>query len=177
MTAASGPVSLPQKYLKDTLANCAAVRTWLGVATVQLALARMYDDALPPPASGDSHTLAELTTYRPFIMVWTEPEGGYRFEMDASGSQTEFHDSGQLWAEFEQDVDPLIADDPSEIHVQLRNSLGAMIAAVKLLAGTAGYLTITGGTLNGPYRSHPDERATQGDYIAGLLTVQWEGLG
>ena len=174
--SASGTVSLAQDYARATLADCDAFRTLVGAtgATAQAqALARIYHAALPPPDDGDEHTLAELQGYRPFVIVHTDPNDGYGFEINAVGTQHEFADYGEIWLTFEVDVPSDIAEQPSEIDLWANNTIGGIVDDLKDLAGQNGYLAITHGRLAGYFRSDANEIATQGDYIVWILSLSW----
>ena len=174
MTAPAGSISLSRHYAELTLADCATFRTWVGAGTQAEALAHIYPAALPSPANGaPRYTLTELQTYRPFVIIYVDPEEGCRFDQDAGGEFFEFRDSGQLWLEFEQDVPGGIVDDPAEIDVQVCNTIGQILDDLKALAGQPGYLAITGGALRGYHRSEQDEAETNGHYVAWLLSLRW----
>lgn len=180
-TTPAGPLMLAQDYLRTMLANCTYFRTWQGAAyTVDQAKARIYHDALPAPASGDALTAAELATYRPFVIISTERQQGFRLRHDSSGDGFYFSESGRLCLLFEQAVPSAIAADPSEVEITFKNFLGRVMASndtanpgLAELAGEAGYLAIEEMVLYGPYRSAEDDQVADGDCQLALIEIAW----
>lgn len=166
---------LAQDHLRTMLANAAAVRTWMGAGSVALALARIYHEALPPPSDNKAdYTPAELTTYRPFIILSTDEQDGYRKTAQAMGL---FGAAGRLRIELEQDVPELVAGNPAEVAIRFKNSIGAIIDELVGMVATAGYLSFDQVALTlGPFRATEDETTTQGDWQAAVLEVEWSGL-
>jgi len=174
MTAAAGSLMKAQDHLRTMLANAAAVRTWMGVETVAAALAKIHHEALPPPADDAvEYTLAELATYRPFIIVSTDEENGYRKTAEAMGV---FAAGGTLRVELEQAV-PADKTNPAEIAILFKNSIGAIIDELVGMVDTAGYLAFDQIAMTlGPFRATEDEATTQGDWQAVVLELEWSGL-
>lgn len=167
------PIALAVEHLRQSLANSAAVRAWLGVATSALALARIYRAALPPPASNAAaYTAAEIAAYRPFIIVSTLE--GFASTYDAARG---YRRSGALGLELEQTIESAIAADPGEIVTRFENDLGAIIADLETNSATAGYLDVRSVTLDEViYLADPDKVEQEGDWARAHLRVEWEGL-
>ena len=180
LTAAAGCISLPEEILRASLADCYYFRRWQGAAWSQAeALARIYPDALPPPTA-DGFTLAELTALRPFVLLWTEPQAGFRLHHDSSGSDFFYNHSGKLSLLFEQAVPDAIKDDPAEVDRRFKNEVGLMICSrdgdkpgLCELSGQGGYLAIEELVAYGPFRSAQDDLATDGDTQQFLVEIKW----
>jgi hypothetical protein len=174
LTAAAGSISLAVDYLRTTLADSAAFRTWAGAANQAAALARIYYESLPPPANGNEHTLAELAAYRPYALVWVSPEDGFRKRHISQAASFGYAQSGTMLFRMLQTVDPAIANDPAEISRRFINTIGTIFDEFEDLCGLAGYLAIESMEIDfGPYRGDPDEKTTQGDYIGIDINVSW----
>ena len=165
-------IALAVEHARQSLANSAAVRAWMGVANSSLALARIYRAALPPPTSNAAgYTLAEITAYRPFIIVSTIDFGRKR------DSSIGYESSGTLVLDFEQTVASGIAGDPGEIITQFENDLGAIIDDLCANSDTAGYLQVQDVALHDLIeRTDPDKVTLEGDAIRAILRVEWRGL-
>ena len=164
-TSPAGPISLAESVLRTTLADCTHFRSWVGAANQAQALDRIYLDGLPPPANNaDSHTLSELQALRPFAVIYTEEQRGWRTRQNAAGTRHWFIHSGSLTVRFEQDSPSDALDDPGELDRRFRNTIGQIVSTeddanpgLLELAGTPGYLAITGIEASGPFRSDDDQ--------------------
>lgn len=173
MTTPSDSISTILETLKNSLGDASTFRTWVGASgsdAQEQARKRVYKQALPPPESGPTHTLIELQTYRPFVII-----SFFRFarEQVATSSNFEWENNGELLLHFEQDVPPEIADNHAEIGVQFMNNLGGILDDLCDLAGQGGYLAFTEIDMYEPwYRTHPDEAATEGDAVAAKVMIR-----
>ena len=106
-------IALAEHYLRLMFADGATFRTWTGTASQAAALEHLYRQALPEPGAGAArYTAAELDGYRPFVITYVGVEEGYRFDRAGIGAANEFDDSGTLFCQLEQTVDPgLTAQD------------------------------------------------------------------
>lgn len=172
-TAASGPISLAQNYLRLTIADSAEFKTWIGDATTQAqALARIHDDGLPPPDRGGEYDLAELKKARPYVIVSTD---GFGWKKTAMSTAAEFANNGTLAVTFVQDVDEAIKKNHGEIGRRFQNSIGTIISEMLALAGTAGYLNITEVDISeGWTRTHPSLHEDEGDVVSIDVEFTWE---
>ena len=181
MPSPAGCLSLPQAALETILADCTAFRALTDPAMDQAgALARIYQEGLPKPASGRIHTLAEFTAYRPYAIIWTDPERGFIATGEASSSDgTDFIDAGRLILEIERTATDPAYDEPSSADNLLwRNAVGQIIDDLKRLAGQGGYLCITSIEVEeGTYWNHPSLANTHGVYQGVKLAITWEGAG
>ncbi len=177
----AGCLSLAQAALETTLADCAAFRALTDPAMDQAgALARIYQEGLPRPASGRTHTLAEFTTYRPYAIIWTDPERGFIATAEAASADgTDFLDAGRLILEIERTATDVANDEPSsEDNLTWRNAIGQVIDNLKGLAGQGGYLCITSIELEeGTYWNPPSLAKTHGVFQGVKLAITWEGAG
>lgn len=165
----SGPIAGVQETLRQTLAASAALRTWMGAASVNAALARIYHNALPAPAAGPFHTVAELQTYRPFAIVSTFDSGGWTSRAEASGT---WQDRGILWAALEDDV--AAGTSPGDAELAFANTIGAIVGEVQVLARASPYLTASAVDVK-LFRCPPECVSDQGDHMIAVLTFEWEG--
>ena len=173
MTAPAGSMMLAQHYLRQSLANSATFRTWTETADEAAALAKIHYEGLPPPADNAAdYTAAALTAYRPYAVVWTDEENGFWKNKEASGF---FRAGGRLILKFEQDVPEAIAADPAEIDLRFKNTIGQIIDDLcNLTLVGVGYLCFERITVDiGPYRTHPDDVPSQGDWQAIEIGVDW----
>lgn len=181
-TAASGVIARAKELFRDTIATTTAFRTWEGHSwSVAEAKARIYYDALPPPASNKpNHSLAELRSLRPYCLVSKPQDIGLTLTHSANGGNNRFTPYGTLIACFERDVPPGFEHDPGEIDRQLENMIGLLVqsgdtAAPGLveLAGKAGYLNIVQISEAGPFRAALDEVPGYGEYQRHFIQVEW----
>ncbi|MBE3131955.1 MAG: hypothetical protein IMZ55_00650 [Acidobacteria bacterium] len=175
-TTAAGPLMLPLKYLRDTIAASDTFQDWTFSGNAAAASAHVHYAALPVPAAGREHTLAELQGYRPFAIIGQHSDGGYHTVADAVTSGNEFYEGGVLRVVIEADVAPAVIDDYAEVEIQFLNKVGGVVSEIKALAGTAGYLNIRRISVHGPWRNNEAERLKEGDAIFALLLIEW-GMG
>jgi len=177
MTAPAGCISLAQDYWRKTLAGSATLQVWAGVHTdpspATAVLERIHHEALPPPDSGGEYTLSELQSLRPYVIVWTEEESGFELNISDMDASQGFVESGSLRAELVQDVPSEIADDPAEVDLQFRNTVGQILDDMAALAGQAGYLAFTRIVASGPHRAHPEHVTDMGDFQVYELLAFW----
>jgi len=162
MTAAAGCLAKAQDFLRATLAGSAMFKTWVDADDVDGALASIYMEGLPAPAAGAAvHTLLELQTYRPFAVVWTQENAGFQRTRKAVGT---WRESGRLCLRLVQDTPAAVLANKPEADLLFKNTIGQIIDQMCDLAGGAGYLDIdTIAVDDGPYRTHPDAAADEGD--------------
>ncbi len=174
VTAAAGCISLAQETLRVTMANVVEFQTLVGAADAAAALGDVYHEGLPPPAdeNSDTYTRAELEALRPYALIWTEEEQGFRLTPDSADG---FSVSGTLHCQIEHDIDPLIANDAGEVDRQHRNLIGKIIDELKPMARLGPYLAWETLTFSGPFRRHPDDIEEMGNSIASLLTFTYGG--
>jgi hypothetical protein len=173
LDAATGPISLPEKYLADQIAASAGGQALLGVASANDALLRIHFDSLPPPRASNEYEKAELEEYRPFIVICTNPREGWQYTRT---SFLTFPESGSLIVEVEKNVPRTPDKQERKLHENMRtfkNQLGALAKDVAALASQAGYLDIQRIALLTLFQSDPELEATQGDFLLALLRVDW----
>ena len=173
MTTASGALSKAQDYMADMLAAGSAFQDWVGADDSTEAAARIYQDALPAPADGNAHSLAELQGYRPYALIWTEPSGGFSRDIDSAGSGNFFRDNGRVRVMLEQDVPTAAESDVAEAELLWRNTVGDIIDDLSELAGVAGYLSVTHLSVDGPHRTHPDDVDSIGNSQYVQIAFDW----
>lgn len=176
MTEPAGCISLAQHYLRQMLADTAAVRTWLDVDNQAAALLKIHHEGLPPPADNAAeHTRAELVGYRPYIVVFTGEDNGLTLSHDAGGPAFEYAESGRLTVRLYQNCPDGHGSEPSsDANLQFKNSVGLIIDGLAAKSGGAGYLAIERLTLSdGPYWGHPDLAPSQGIWQGADLAIEW----
>jgi hypothetical protein len=175
----SGALSVPQAALRLMLADCAAARTWLGAADQAAALARIHYDGLPAPANGAEYTLEELTTYRPYAVIYTPDRRGLVYHLDAISTHSEFRRNGAVCLRLYNSPDETDNDEPtSEANLKWKNTLGAILDGLADLAGTVGasgsYLAFDVMKLEeGPSWGHPKRAKTDGVYQWAEISFDW----
>lgn len=170
---AAGPISLAEDYLKATLAASATFRTLVEAEDAEAAEASIHNDALPAPAAADGvYTKTELEGYHPYALVDTDPDGGYQMVFSAVGAGGyEYGDSGKLILRLARLVP---ADtDVAAVERSWKNTIGQILTEMGDVAGTAGYLAITGMTLVSLDRFHPDNEPGMGDAQGATVAIDW----
>lgn len=166
--------------LRETLADCYAWQNWQGNSfTRAQALARIYQHALPKPASGGAtHTLAELQALRPFMLIYTEPEGGFVMTRDADGLG--YDQRGRMIVMIEQDIPEDSLDDPSAIDADLYSDLGTLIRSQNTnqpglaeLADVAGNFICRRVETMGPVRTEEEDVHELGEAQRVWLLIDW----
>jgi len=176
MVAASGPISLAEDYLKETLAACGTFQTLVEAEDATEAKASIYNDALPEPAAGDEYTKAELTGYHPYATIETDPDGGYDMIFDAVGAGGhDCRDAGRLIVRIAR----IVPDNTGIADAERgwKNTIGNILAELWGNAGAAGFLAITGVALIGLHRFHPDNEPGMGDAQGATIAVEWGSEG
>lgn len=178
MTAPKGPISLAEEYLRSTLADVTAFRTWCGAANQSEALARIHNDGLPAPADlEDGYTKTELQSYAPYAIVETDEEDGYRMQFASVGDGYNYAEGGKLILRLVQIVAAGDKDDIEEAERKWKNSIGQIMAGLFEKAGGAGYLAITGLELAELFRFHPNDQPALGDQQGAMIGVEWGTAG
>lgn len=168
MSWANGPIYHAQELLKATLEACA---NWNGRA--------IYFGALPEPAGNKvSHTLAELEAFRPYAIISTDAENGFRAFVDADGEG--FVYGGRLIVEITENVPSGIASDPAAVDARIIQEIGKIIATgdgvnpgLAELRDRAGMLPISAIDIEGPVRTSEADAIELGDAQRVWLTVTW----
>ncbi len=174
MTAPAGPISLAEEYLRATLADVTAFRTWCGAAGQAEALAKIHNDGLPAATDLENgYTKSELQDYAPYAIIETAEEAGYRMRFSAVGSSHEYADGGKLVLRLVQFVAVGDKDDVKEAERKWKNAIGQIMAGLFGLAGGAGYLAITGLELEELFRFHPNDNPALGDQQGAMIGVEW----
>jgi len=176
MTAPAGSISLAQEYLRTSLADVTAFRTWCGAADQAAALARIHHEGLPAPRDKHAHTIEELRDYRPYAIVFTAEQNGFR--LDVVDGDLDYTAAGGLILRLFQDAAEVFDDEPSaEANLTFRNAVGEIIDGLGDLAGQAGYLAFNSLVLEDPLSW------TAKKYVPGYGVVQraqlrldWQGI-
>lgn len=183
MDTAVGVIAIAKDLLRTTLATCTAFRTWDGAAySVAQAKERIYFDALPPPENdGQEYTPDELSTLRPFALIFKPNSDGVRMRYAAvGGGGRRYHSSGTLMVLLQRDVPVADRDDPGQVDRDMENMVGLLLQSgdsgapgIAELAGNADYLAVTDIREVVTYRGDPDDEPGRGDYQTCILQVDW----
>jgi hypothetical protein len=164
-----------------TISRCHAFQTWQGNTWNEAqALARIYHHALPPPANGREHTLAEMSALRPFALIWTEGVDGLEVFRDTAGTDWAPRSSGHLVVCFEQNVPTEDLDDPSKVERDFETFVGLVIGSgdgtepgLYELSGIPGELPATRIVYRGSARTPQEEIQSIGDAQRAWLDIYW----
>lgn len=174
LTAAEGELTVAETLLAANIAASARFQSLTGSASASAALSHIYFDALPKPASGNVHTIAELQGKRPYALVYTDDETGLTAEHASTGVSYGYEfTGGRLKFLIEKDVPQAIAEEPSEIDRRFKNDLGVIFSEVLANSGKAGYLAIERMSMNGPMRSREEVVESMGDYQQAVFDIVW----
>jgi hypothetical protein len=151
---------------ETTLAACAGVQTFLGVASAVAAKARIHKRALPPPNGtvAEGYTEAELTSLRPFVLIYCARHSETGIAVNT------FDEHGQLVAEFVRTVSAAGQTAPATGDTELAEVLDTIAGQVRNLAHTAGYLAATALRRSDPARLDPRDRAGLG--VAQIIRLE-----
>jgi len=160
-TTPAGMISLPLKYLRDTVAASSTFQGWVGVANAEEAAERV-------------HYVAVEGAQMPFALVdW---EANFARRAEGGGTRYWFAGEGDLVLVFRAAVSS--DDDAGEAAVKFLNKCGGVIADMEAIAGTAGYLDISAiELLDPPSRPERDEKqaktAAGGDLVGDFYQVAY----
>lgn len=153
MTEPVGSLPLWIDHLRQSLADSAAFRTWVGAANQAEALEHIHWDALPPPTDdAEEYTAAALAAYRPYALLGLDEEQGYQ---RTRVSQRGFETACRLILMLIQ-ADPG-SEDRTDDDIAWQNTIEAITADIEARVNTAGYLCFDRWKIDeGPGRRHPD---------------------
>ena len=117
----------PQQLLAKTLADCSEFRNLVGAADHAAAFAKIWHEALPPPADGArKYSLAELQAYRPYALVFLrDPDGmGTTRQASAPGA---WSDHGSLWIRLVLDVPDGMDEHPVLLDHLVKQTAGRIM--------------------------------------------------
>jgi hypothetical protein len=165
LPTATGELTGAVNNLANQIANCAAFRTFTGTANAAQALERVHYSALPKPAHGGVHSLAELKGHRPFALIYNDEETGITLTHDSSGVVMN-HVPQEIALHFylERDVPPEHSHNPSQADADFVGIVDDFLSDFLALAGVAGYFGVSELTLRGPVRSTEEDEPAMGDY-------------
>ena len=165
----AGTLSLVKQYFRATVAGCSTFRTLVGAADAAAALNRVYRDVLPGPVDGKEYTLDELRGIRPYCLVWSE-----RMSETAIATGT-FESTGIMVARFVDDVPELLENNPPEAVRQFEETVSGIAESMKALAGSAGYLNITGVDVQPAGLGDETSFPSKGLVVVCEVSVTWDG--
>jgi len=173
-----GGLAPPLAALVELLANSSTFQTLVGVANATAAKQSIHRQGLPKPADGRRHTREELEDYRPYAVVYTDPEDGYQAVADGVNSDGfAFWETGDLVLRIERDATDEDGDEPtSEDNENWHTTVGQIIDDLKGLAGQGGYLAATAIRLiNGISWNAPNTVHATGLFQSATIAVSWGG--
>lgn len=163
-----------QEVMRATLAASSSFQAMVGAANASAALARIYHDELPAPASGGhSHTLVEITALRPCAVVYTQVgQGGWRADREAMGDGC-WNYSGVIVVVLMRNVPEADKYDLAKVDTDFRTIAGNVVTDLIALNETAGYLTMDRIDAMGPYRTGMKELESEGDAQSYEIVIAW----
>jgi len=170
----TGIISLPLHYLRLTVAGSSSFQTWVGAEDAAGALAYVFGEEV----EWGSDTAA-ADKLGPFAYVaWAENWARERYGV---GDHNLFAQRGDLTLAFRAPIAAAYqnAQDGSDYTgldaaTAFGNTVGAIIAEMEVLAGTAGYLDIATIAMDGtPERATNDEADSVGHYYQVSFTISW----
>lgn len=179
MPTATGAIAIAKERLRTTLANCTALRAWMGAGTtVAQALERIYLDSLPPhDASADKFTAAQLQALRPYVLISKVEQAGVTWHANAGPRRSA--PGGTLLAVFFENI-PTDTSDPGEIVRRFEDVIAGTVCSLDeswvtltSLRGTAGFTDWNRISESGPFRCDPDEVTDHGDFQFHILQIDW----
>jgi hypothetical protein len=141
MATPRGVLSEAEDLLATTLADCTEFRTLVDEDEQPAVLANIYNDVLPEPAGG-TYTLAELQALRPYALLWTSPDNGYRSRADSAGDGNDFVEGGEIILKLERAVTDGESVSQAQSDRDWNDIVGSIIRQMHDLAGLSGYLNI-----------------------------------
>jgi hypothetical protein len=186
MIAPAGSISLAQERFRVTIADCASFRLLVGASDRSSAFAHLYHEGLPEPANGTEYTRTEFEALRPWGIVFTSEQSGFRRRTISTGG---FRSAGRLKLRLcrtcpatidgnGQEVPAVDVEPSSDAAFEWKNILGQIIAELCefSVAGDTEHLVFEEISLDfGPFASAPELAATQGVWQGAELSVQWGG--
>ena len=176
MSAPTGLIAIVEDRLRTMVADSTEFRSWCNKSTRADALAHIYADMSPDPASGFEYTAAEYEAMCPYAIVRTSMTDGYRLVPVAADL---YKDGGTLEVYFCDT--PSTGTDAEENRAFKEHIAKVMLVDLPALgklssvAASAGlYLCPERIALElGPTRTPAQEADSKGDIIQALFSVQW----
>lgn len=180
MDAPAYDISTAKDLLRTMLANTTAFRAWDGASyTVEQAKARIYFDALPPPADGDQYTAAELVALRNCAIVAKHPSENVRWTFDACGGD-HFIASGVVVVMLFRTIPEADRDDIGSAERSMENFVGQLVRSGDVnnpglceLSGRSGYLSFFEIVEDGPYFDPAEDGEARGYEMRHLVVIRW----
>lgn len=161
----------PLERLQALVASSPTFQAWVSEVDADGAAEHVYVAAFQPDDNAD------LIAARPFALVRNLPTADDEHEAVAGAGPFVYQRTGALVLLFEGNVDEDDADDAAAAETAFTDQTDAIIAEMKLLAGTDNYLTMTSvGVMQGPARSDPKESQSTGDYFGIAYRIGWGGI-
>lgn len=167
--AATSSMGKALENAKTLLANCGTFQDLLEVSTANDALPKIYLHAAPEPTDNEAYTRAEIVTLRPYAVVYTAENNGYRRVRVAT---TTYADAGTIMVEIFSDA---ATGTPSAEMVTWEDLVGDIVDEMKTLAETDGYLLAEDIRVEEVARGSERTESGSGDYLVALIAINWSG--
>ena len=165
MPTPSGSLSLPLKYMRDTLAASATFQTLVSALNATEALDSIF-------------YVSTTTTTPPFAVVdWSASGPIADWDQDSYGARNRFEQTGSLEVILQAAVSSSTDAQESDEAITFGNTVGAIVDELLELAGQAAYLDITRVQAGPLMRPRQEEIASAGDFYQVVLTVEWRSFG
>ena len=185
LSQATGCISKAEDRLRNMLAACGPLQSWMGVGSASSAKGKIYLVELPPPFISDEEqdgnfALAEIVGRRPFVLVWTPSD--QPFVVDIIASPNCPSQSGVLRCRFEENVPDQLSVNYPEAYRRFLNTVGSIIHSeerhnpglVELLGMCSpDYIVFNQITVLDHMRTTSDDVPTLGDAHKCELEIRW----
>lgn len=172
----SGILSNTRAAVATALSQCAEFQSLVGAADAAEALLSIYHHGLPDPANGASeYTDAELTSYRPNAILYTDEDQGCQTVYEAQGGS--FEAMIHVGIELIRDVTKTVGDAPSaDANVEWDNIVGTIIEELWVESAAAEVIDFAAINLErGPTWAARDEYPGRGPTQLAMLMCTCRG--
>lgn len=167
-----------QDCLRRMVSRCVALQSWGGnTFTEAQLLARVYLDAIPGPATGTMHTLAELEYLRPFVLIGIDGQLPIKIQRDAMGGGVSFLPSGSLMLMLEQET---VGNTEAEIDRNFTSKIEQFLFSNDPVnpglldqLDQADSIAIQEVNCEGIYRVQPEEEVSKGSAQRAYFRIEW----
>lgn len=193
MSLANSVILEPQDLLAKTLADCDEFRNLVGASSHSAAQASIWHESLPRPASGrDNYALGELSSYRPFALIFTNDLDGAMATRQASAPGA-WSERGALRILIEFDTPDSLKNSPVLLDQLMKQIVGRICKRPTDEAETFdglwdlahrtneddgySYLAIDQVNFRGYHRSAEQDQPGQGDFLFAWIEVLYGQRG
>jgi hypothetical protein len=140
LDAAEGGISIAEHNLAVTLATTARFQSFVGVATLEEAWARVHFTAWPAPADGDVYNPVELNTLLPSALIYTDEASGWSLRKVGQGATQE---AGMVMFCLEELLTEELSKDVPGSERRFKNTVGVICKQMMDLSEQGPYIALT----------------------------------